>query len=184
MAMFVQSITAADVLAGLTTDTTKWAGADIGTINTNTAATASEVLPTIIFQWTGTQQSNFDAAAGTWSRGTSDTNRVSGYASCDTAAQNDMAALGIVVIPETGDYTLSALFSKHSSYGIMHFLLNGSDEGTIDAYNSTILYNETDSITLSSIAAGIYALQVKISTKNASASAYGCKLQCVSIVKA
>ena len=43
MAMFVQTITVADVLAGLTTDSTKWAGANIANLDQSIATTDTNV---------------------------------------------------------------------------------------------------------------------------------------------
>ena len=66
MAMFVQTITAAQVLAGLTTDTTKWAGANIANldqaISTTDTNLTTDIKKTIYLDTTTTWDENADGS--------------------------------------------------------------------------------------------------------------------------
>lgn len=94
-----------------------------------------------------------------------------------TKALNDEVALGRCYIPKAVDYTAYALFSKYSTAGKMHFLINDTDEGNIDGYAAATSYDHSESVSLGTLTAGLKSINIKMASKNAAASGYLLGLQ-------
>jgi hypothetical protein len=71
-----------------------------------------------------------------------------------------------------GNYTLFLLGLKFSAYGIATVRVNGAVAGTLDLYNSTILFNVIVSIPFSIAFSGNHLFNFKIESKNASSTGY------------
>jgi len=193
MAIFTQSVTAADVLSGITTDDTKWAGANLdtqlSTMNTNIQSVDTDVnkmLPIYKIDIHDlVNNSKYYAVSGTWASRTAGA-MTGGRALSNTAtgAQNDEIALSNIYFPEDGDYTAYIMTWNYDDCGIVTLEIDGSSEGTVDTYDGSGVGDATDTITLSSMTKGLHNLNLKMATKNASSSAYKLNLQGLVVVKA
>lgn len=174
MGYVAKSIDASTILAGLTTDSIKWKGADI---------VAELELPVFKFCATDTSD-NFQSRAGAGFARVVGSNHWTGAMLTNAVcAINDEVSLGIVYIPITGDYTVHTLAEIGSSHGIAHFMLNNVDKGTIDYYNGSQVYNDTDSVSLGTLTAGLYVFTIKMASKNGASADYYIQLTSLIIVK-
>lgn len=134
----------------------------------------SELL-NIPFVWDvtmGGATDNFKSVAGTWDKNANAVFHSGQALRVTTDTLNDEVCIGNIYIPETDDYTLRIKFTKSSSSGKCHIMLDGVDKGTIDFYNGSTTHNNEDTLALSSLAAGGYTITLKIASKNASSSGY------------
>ena len=93
----------------------------------------------------------------------------------NVAAQNDEIRWKAYLAK--GTYVIKAMFRKDTSMGIMTFQIDNVDVGTIDGYAASAQENQTGSITAISVTdSGLKNIDIKMATKNASASTYGCFL--------
>lgn len=91
-------------------------------------------------------------------------------------AQND--EINYDVILAKGTWTIEALHHKGATHGIASVQLDGVQVGTMDAYAGVDTYNQRSSVTGVAVTrAGKYRLKFKMSTKNASSTAYSMYLQ-------
>lgn len=112
---------------------------------------------------------------GTWAY-TRDENYYGDYVwnNGTTKALNDEVDYRIW-LPE-GTFKLYFIYKKGSNGGIMHALLDDTEQGTIDTYAGSAAYNQSDYIELTTTEAGFYDLKIKMASKNASASDYMCNI--------
>lgn len=93
-----------------------------------------------------------------------------------SASQNDSYSWGPLVFPP-GDYDLILIHRKSNNFGKIHLLIDGVDQGNIDTYAASSSFNEVGTISFSLSSATTGTLQLKVSDKNASSSAYVMYLQ-------
>lgn len=199
------TITAAAVLAALTSDSTQLVGADVNTLtsylnaaailaavtsdNTKLTGTAiaRQITGSTVFVWTAAKQTlnDFNAIAGTWAAGADSnvwSNKYLGNAA--THAVNDAVCLGYVFIPVDGTYSVYGHFRRSGAYGKAHFLLNNSDKGNIDCYGGSDDDNYNTSVSLGALTRGLYCFTLKVSDKNAAGSDYHMHVHTLAIVLA
>ncbi len=86
------------------------------------------------------------------------------------------------VVLGAGTWTVRVMFLSASNAGIMTLTLDGASLGTIDNYSASIAPNVAGAIAGIIVATpGKRRLKIKMSTKNASSSAYACYLQKVQL---
>jgi len=179
MAVFTQSITGTQVLAAITSDTTKFKGADIATILTDTADIQPKIDSTLTTETNKIQEPYFifDPAkhqndltlAGTW-----DFDLLNDYSSGvgiknTTGADNDEYGLGCFYLPEAVAVTADVLYTQSTNKGIFDLIVDDSSAGTIDMYGATS-FSTTDTISIGNLTKGLHGLRFKVSSKNASSS--------------
>lgn len=117
--------------------------------------------------WARTQGSAI-LAGGYWANGNSGT-------------INDLTASDVYAA--TGTFKLAAIYSKDSNYGIATWTLGATSFGTIDQYAAGHSDNNYTELTGVAITAGLYSLQAKAASKNASSAAYYIPISTVAIVR-
>lgn len=142
------------------------------------AITSINPLNYPVFKWSAVDGAgNWKAIQGTWANGAAASMWTgSRLHNASTKALNDEVAFGSLYIPRTDDYTVYLLYQRDSVNGIAHALLSGVDKGTLDMYGATAA-NTVGTIAMASLAAGQYALTLKMASKNGSASNYQLDLQ-------
>ena len=99
-----------------------------------------------------------------------------------TGAQNAEVTFNVALA--AGTWKLKILYAASTGGGIYTVSLDGSSIGTIDCYNGSTTYNNVGTISGFTVSApGIYALNFKMATKNASSSNYFAFLQHVALLR-
>jgi len=196
MAIFTTSISASDVLAGLTTDSVKWKGGDIATILTDTAniqptvaTNLDDVLTTtvdgakkqVFFEWTAGKHA-FIATAGTWALAGHLNYDSGAYIANSTTDDADGFSCGSFYLSETTDLTATILYGRSNNRGIIELFMDGASEGTQDMYGGGE-DNQSADIAIGSTTAGTHAIRLVINSKNGSSSDYACEFQSIMVRK-
>lgn len=101
------------------------------------------------------------------------------------AAINDRVCIGEFYVESAGEYTITMLASKGSSYGIAHIIVDSVDLVQFDCYKSgAAAYNETFTSSLGTLTAGMKPIDVKMASKHASSSDYNFRAQIFIVRKA
>lgn len=174
MAIFTPTITAAQVLAALTTDTTKWAGASIdGKISQFNPLFYYDVL-----------NDSVEAIAGTWDTATHASDWLGKYLrNFTTHAINDRVGIGNFFVPVAGTYTAYLIATTDSTHGMAHFIINGTDCAQIDCYSAVAAHNAVLSASLGTLTVGQKNLSISVDSKHASSTDYNMAFQAIIIVK-
>lgn len=136
------------------------------------------------FKWSVVDVDNFLNVAGTWARDALANNYEKfTMRNVATHAINDAICIGHMTILATGNYTLHLKTMDGLHQGIIHVMLNNVDKGTIDCYAGSAAYNVIKSVSLGSLTKGVYAVVLKMASKNASADDYYGYFEYVTIMK-
>lgn len=96
-------------------------------------------------------------------------------------AQNNEVVWNVAL--DSGTWTLTTIGYTYSGYGIQTWSLDGTSIGTLDWYGATLpnIVKQISGFTVST--AAVYALKVKMATKNASSSGYACDLSIITLTR-
>lgn len=120
--------------------------------------------------------------AGTWVTGQTATQILQSSIYTSTETQNDEIVYKVYLTG--GTYRFFFLGSNGPSSGIINLYLDATLTGTIDLYAAGQTENNLEQITGIVVAtAGLYSLKIKMATKNATSSAYGCIIGYMAMIR-
>lgn len=131
-----------------------------------------------IWPWTRTF-----SEVGTWARTANNGQLGMGsYGNSASQALNDEVVYDVAL--DAGTWTITVIGQTTTSAGISTVYLDATSVGTLDWYSASGVNNVVKQITGITVAApGVYALKLKMASKNASATAYRLTAQLVTLTR-
>jgi len=94
---------------------------------------------------------------------------------------NCETAVGSFYLASAGNYTFHGLFWTDTDGGKMDIEIDDTVKGTLDFYTAARNRNNTMSVDLGELSAGLHSIKLKGNGKNGSSSAYYIRIQIISI---
>ncbi len=131
-----------------------------------------------IWPWTQTF-----SEVGTWARNNNNGQLGMGsYSNSATQALNDEVVYDVAL--DAGTWTITVIGQTNSSSGISTVYLDATSVGTLDWYSASTTNNVVKQITGITVSTpGVYALKLKMASKNASATAYRLTAQLITLTR-
>ncbi len=139
----------------------------------------------VLFEWDAVRHIDLiKAIQGTWAAETVDFKGWMGLSLLSSSNNiDDACCIGSFYVPVAGDYTVYLLAAHTVNHGIMHFMINNVDKGSIDLYNDGTIQNQLESVVLPSLTVGLKLLVLKMASKNGSSSGYQAAIHSLKIGK-